>query len=80
MLPFPEAVEPREIDSVAMKQVNDYFTPRVNILWRTLISCDETIAKWDNSDQFITRLRQKAEFCDYEDKIKYTLGSDNREM
>ena len=54
---------------VAIKQLDDHFTPQVNSaferhLFRAMKQLsDETI------DQFITRLRQKADFCEFGDRL-----------
>lgn len=73
---FPEAPQPEENETVfevTMKQLDTYFTPQVNSAYeRHLFRAMKQLPN-ETIDQFITRLRQKAEFCDYGDKINESI-------
>lgn len=60
---FPEAPEPAEgetVYTVAMEQLDQYFTPQVNVPYERHLF--RTMAKLptESTDQFITRLRERA--------------------
>ena len=67
---LPEAQEPGEGETVytaAMEQLDQYFMPQVNIpyerhLFRTMAQLPA-----ESVDQFITRLHERAEYCEFSD-------------
>ena len=65
---MPEPGENETVYDVTLKQLHGHFAPQVNSayerhLFRAMKQLsDETI------DQFITRLRQKADFCEFGDR------------
>ena len=65
---LPEAREPGEgetVYTVALEQLDQYFTPQVNVpyerhLFRTMAQLPS-----ESVDQFITRLREREEYCEF---------------
>ena len=67
---FP-TVEPeadQTVYSVALDQLDRYFTPQVNVPYERHLFRNISQQPTETIDQLITRLRQKAEFCEFTDK------------
>lgn len=68
---LPPAAEPEEdenVYTVAMDQLDQYFTPQVNVPYERHMFRSLTQEPSESIDQFVTRLLQKADFCDFGDK------------
>ncbi|XP_068692945.1 uncharacterized protein [Montipora foliosa] len=67
---FPEAREPGEGESVytvAMEQLDQYFKSNVNVPYERHLFRTMTQLLTESVDQFITRLRERAEYCEFGD-------------
>ena len=67
---FPEAREPGEgetVYTVAMEQLDQYFMPQVNVPYERHLFRTMAQLPTESVDQFMTRLREKAEYCEFGD-------------
>ena len=67
---FPEVREPGEgetVYTVAMEQLDQYFMPQVNIPYERHLFRTMAQLPTESVDQFITRLRERAEYCEFGD-------------
>ena len=65
---FPPARQPGErekVYTVAIEQLDQYFTPQVNVPYERNILRTMTHLPTGSVDQFITSLREKADYCDF---------------
>ena len=65
---FQDAPVPGEnetVYTVAMRQLDNYFSPQVNSAYERHLFRAMKQSPNETIDQFITRLRQKSDFCDY---------------
>ena len=69
---LPAAPEPGEgetVFTVAMKQLEQHFTPQVNVPFERHLFRNMAQLPTESIDQYVTRLRQKADYCQFEEKI-----------
>ena len=52
-----------------MKQLEQHFTPQVNVLFERHLFRNMAQLPNESIDQYVTRLRQKADYCQFEEKI-----------
>ena len=52
-----------------MEQLDDYFSPQVNVPYERHLFRNTKQLSAETVDQFITRLRQRADYCDFGDKM-----------
>ena len=67
---FLEAQEPGEGETVytaAMEQLDQYFMPQVNVAYERHLFRSMAQLPAESVDQFITRLRERAEYCEFGD-------------
>ena len=59
----------RKCFAVTMEQLDDYFSPQVNVPYERHLFRNTKQLSAETVDQFITRLRQRADYCDFGDKM-----------
>ena len=65
---FPAAREPGEdetVYTVAMEQLDQYFTPQVNVPYERHLFRTMAQLPVESIDQYITRLRERADYCEF---------------
>ena len=58
---------------VTMKQLDGHFAPQVNSAYERHLFRAMKQLSGETIDQFITRLRQKADFCEFGDKLEENI-------
>ena len=64
---FQEAREPGEgetVSTIATEQLDQYFTPQVSVPYKRHLFRTMAQLPTKSVDQFITRLRERAEYCE----------------
>lgn len=65
---FSTAREPGEgetVYTVAMEQLDQYFTPQVNVPYERHLFRTMAQLPTESIDQYITRLRERADYCEF---------------
>eukprot|EP00794_Sanderia_malayensis_P004282 gene4282-4850_t len=69
---LPEAPEPGEgetVFTVAMAQLDRHFTPQVNVPYERHLFRNMAQLPTESIDQYVRRLRQRADYCQFENKV-----------
>ena len=72
---FPPARQPGEretVYTVAIEQLHQYFTPQVNVPYERHLFRTMTQLPAESIDQFVTRLREKADCCEFGEETDET--------
>jgi len=64
----PESGEGETVFTVAMDQLHQHVTPQVNVPYEIYLFRNMAQLPTESIDQFVTRLRQKADYCQFETK------------
>lgn len=63
--PVPQPGERETVYTVAIEQLDQYFTPQVNVPFERHMFRTMAQIRTENIDQFVTRLRERADYCDF---------------
>ena len=70
----PEPGEGKTTFTVAMKQLEQHFTPQVNVPFERHLFRNMAQLPTESIDQYVTRLRQRADYCQFEEKIDENIS------